>query len=59
MKANVIRPSRYVSYRRNCYTHYPNAASRRNFAERLVNTVLAAAVTVALVVIMMFLMALA
>lgn len=59
MKATTIRPSRYISYRRNTFTPYPNAATRRKFTERLVDAALAAAITVALVVIVLFLLALA
>ena len=59
MKATSIRPSRYVSYRRNTFTPYPNAAVRRRFAQRLVDAALAAAITVAAVVIVLFLLVLA
>lgn len=59
MKSTAIRPSRYVSYRRNTYTPYPNAAERRKIADKLLDAALAAAIAVAIVVIALFLMVLA
>ena len=59
MKATAIRPSRYVSYRRNTYTPYPNAAQGKGALSRLLDALLAAAITIALAVIELFLIALA
>lgn len=59
MKATVIRPSRYVSYRRNTFTRYPNAATAKDLGNKLLDAALAAAITVAVVVIALFLMVLA
>ena len=57
MKATAIRPSRYVSYRRNTYTPYPNAAQGKGALSRLLDALLAAAITIALAVIVLFLLA--
>ena len=59
MKATVIRPSRYVSYRRNTYTPYPNAAQNKGTLSRLLDALLAAAITIAVAVIVLFRMVLA
>lgn len=59
MKATTIRPSRFVSYRRNTFKPYPNAAERRKLTEILTDAALAAAITVAVVVIGLFLLVLA
>jgi len=59
MKATAVRPSRYMSYRRNTYTPYPNSAASRKFAEKLLDAALAAAITAALVVIALFVLLLA
>lgn len=58
MKSTIVRPSRYVSYRRNTWTPYPNAAARKKVAERVLDATLAAAITVGTVVIVLFLLAL-
>lgn len=54
MKANCIRD--YYACRRGCTYRYPNSADRRYFLERLLDTVLAAAITVAVVAILLFLL---
>ena len=59
MKATVIRPTRYIAYRRNTFTRYPGAARRRKLAEKLMDAALAAAITVSIIVIAMFLLILA
>ena len=60
MKATAtVRPSRYTVYRRNTYTRYPNAATRRRFWDWLLDVALTAAVAAAIVVIMMFIVILA
>lgn len=59
MKATAIRPSRYVSYRRNTYTPYPNAAESKGMLSRFLDVLLAAAITIAVAVIVLFLMVLA
>lgn len=53
MKATA---SRYTTYRRNTYTPYPGAATNRHFWSRLLDAVLAAAITLAVLVILLFLM---
>ena len=57
MKATTARSYPYCAYRR-ASCRYPNAASRRYFLERLLDTVLAAAITLAVVVILLFLLVL-
>ena len=59
MKATAVRPSRYVTYRRNTYTPYPNAAQSKSLLSRLLDALLAAAITIAIVVIALFIMVLA
>lgn len=59
MKSTAVRPTRYAYYRRNTCTAYPNAAAQRNIAERVLDAALAAAITVGIVVIVLFLLALA
>lgn len=59
MKSTAVRPTRYACYRRNTGTAYPNAAAQRNIAERILDAALAAAITVGIVVIVLFLLALA
>lgn len=50
--------SRYAYCRRTDAARYPNTATRRYFWERLVNAALAAALTLAVVTILLFLMVL-
>lgn len=59
MKATIIRPTRYVAYRRNTFTRYPGAAQSRKLAEKLLDAALAAAITVSIMVIALFLLILA
>lgn len=53
MKATCIR--NYYACRRGFSYRYPNSADRRYFLEKLLDTVLAAAITVAVVAILLFL----
>lgn len=59
MKGTAIRPTRYVSYRRNTFTRYPGTVNARRVAEKLIDAALAAAITVSIGVIALFLMVLA
>lgn len=56
MKANTVSRYNYYACRRPTYSRVPNAAGRRYFWERLLDTVLAAAITLAGVVILLFLL---
>jgi len=55
MKATYMPPCSYYASRRGTPRRYPNSASRRYFLEKLLDTVLAAAITVAVVAILLFL----
>lgn len=59
MKTTAIRPTRYSCYRHNAYTRYPNSAAQRKTAERVLDAVLAAAITIGMVVIVLLWLALA
>lgn len=56
MKDTVIRSTRYTTYRRNTYTPYPGAAACRRFFNRLLDAALAASITIAVIVILLFLL---
>lgn len=60
MKATITaRPAcYYAASRRSTANRFPNAASRRYFWERTLDAALAAAITVAVVTILLFLFAL-
>ena len=58
----AIRRPNYAAYRRRAFIHtnansFPNAANGRYFLEKLLDTALAAATTVGVVVIMVFVFA--
>lgn len=55
MKATYMQPYNYCACRRSTPRRYPNSADRRYFWEKLLDTVLAAAITVAVVAILLFL----
>ena len=55
MKATYMQPCNYYTCRRGTARRYPNSASRRYFLEKLLDTALAAAITVAVVAILLFL----
>lgn len=54
MKATTIRSYCYCAHRRPV-SRYPNCASRRYVLEKLLDTALAAAITVAVIAILLFL----
>ena len=54
MKTTAIRSYNYYASHRSA-NRYPNCASRRHIMEKLLDTVLAAAITVAVVAILLFL----
>ena len=54
MKTTAVRSSPYYTCRRSL-DRYPNCASRRQILEKLLDTALAAAITVAVVAILLFL----
>jgi len=58
MKATTAPRYNYYACRRTAPSRYPNAASRRYFWDKLLDTVLAAAITLAVVVILLFLLVL-
>ena len=58
MKTTAIATN-YHCTNRHTACRYPNSAQRRHFGEQLLDTVLAAAITLAVVVILLFLLALA
>lgn len=55
MKATYMHPCNYYACHRGTARRYPNSAGRRYFLEKLLDTVLAAAITVAVVAILLFL----
>lgn len=60
MKAATLRPNYFTPYRRRATKlRFPNEATRKNFAEQLVDTLLAAAIVLGVVAIMLFLLTLA
>lgn len=54
MKVTYMQPCNYYT-RRRTPCRYPNSASHRYFLEKLLDTALAAAITVAVVAILLFL----
>lgn len=58
MKATAIRSYNYYASRNRTPNRYPNAASNRFSAQKLVDFLLAAAITVSVVAILLFLLAL-
>ena len=55
MKVTYMQPCNYYTCRRSTPCRYPNSAGRRYFLEKLLDTALAAAITVAVVAILLFL----
>lgn len=53
MRANTVSASRYYACKHPGGTRYPNAASKRYYLEKLVDGALAAAITLAVVIIIM------
>jgi hypothetical protein len=55
MKARTITAATYYAAKDPRAHRYPNAAKRRFYAEKIVDGILAAAITVATIVILLFL----
>lgn len=58
MKATAMRSYNYYATRNRTPSRYPNAAGNRFCVQKLVDLLLAAAITVAVVTILLFLLAL-
>lgn len=58
MKATAMRSYNYYATRRQTPSRYPNAATRRFTVQKLVDILLAAVITVAVVAILLFLLTL-
>lgn len=58
MKATAMKSYNYYANRSRTPSRYPNAAARRFSAQKLVDILLAAVITVAVVAILLFLLAL-